>query len=764
MTQANWIWTTDWQAVDETDPRLVLFRKSFNIAHKTEKAVMRITADSRYKLFVNGVFVQVGPLRGSIEQWYFDEIDLKPYLSVGRNVIAVAVLKYPAIHMKGNFGICRTEMPGLRAQLDLDGAESVVTDGTWLSYKDDKFKIVSEDGNFAPLQIYEQTSGDAILNGWNNLNYDTGKWAAVKTFDDNELPTVLQNIHVKKRPIPFMKRQQQTFKEIKRVIKSAATERKWARFLQGLTTVTIEPHQNEIVEISAGKEMTAYLILKFLGGKGAHVRLLQSESYVEGIAPSVNGLTLYQKENREDSQNGYLIGFEDNYDVAGYGKDDQPEQYTPFWFRTFRFIRLEIQTKDEPLTLEEFDFDETRYPWDFKTHVKTNDPTLERIWQISKRSLECCTHETYEDCPFYEQLQYVMDTRVQMLYTYQTTADDRLARQAIYDFRYSQQADGLLNAAFPSYEPNVIPTFSIFYIKMLQDHMMYFGDKRLIRKNLPTAEKILDYFNSQLNEKGYVNNLGGLNGQGPHWSFIDWAPEWNTTTGVPTAVLKGPVTMESLLYLYGLQSAIALAKFVDKKDLAKEYQTRADRLQVAIRKYCIGQNGLIQDGPGVDEYSQHAQVFGILTDTLTLEEGKRNLKLTVDHPDNYAQCSVAMSFYLFRALEKTGLYELSDHYWNIWREMISKNLTTSVESAAAERSECHAWGALALYELPAVILGVRPAVPGYQKIKINPQPGYLTVAQGHVITPRGMVEVKWQRVNGQMNVDYQVPQGVEVEQ
>ena len=47
--------------------------------------------------------------------------------------------------------------------------------------------------------------------------------------------------------------------------------------------------------------------------------------------------------------------------------------------------------------------------------------------------------------------------------------------------------------------------------------------------------------------------LEDLNGKARFWSFIDWAVEWENTTGIPPAVLKGPVTMESLLYILGLQ-------------------------------------------------------------------------------------------------------------------------------------------------------------------------------------------------------------------
>ena len=146
----------------------------------------------------------------------------------------------------------------------------------------------------------------------------------------------------------------------------------------------------------------------------------------------------------------------------------------------------------------------------------------------------------------------------------------------------------------------------------------------------------------------------------------------------------------------------------------------------------------------VDLGGQHGQVFGVLTGVLNREEGRKALLETILNP-GYARCTVAMRCYLFRALEETDLYEYTDQYWDLWREMVKNGCTTSVESDTNPRSECHAWGALALYELPSVVLGVRPAAPGYEKIRVAPVPGTLTCASGTVYTPVGEIGVFWKK-------------------
>lgn len=118
---------------------------------------------------------------------------------------------------------------------------------------------------------------------------------------------------------------------------------------------------------------------------------------------------------------------------------------------------------------------------------------------------------------------------------------------------------------------------------------------------------------------------------------------------------------------------------------------------------------------------------------------------TLEEEEKFAPCSVSMMFYLFRALEKTGDYEKTKTLWEPWRQMLRDHLTTCVENGLDGRSDCHAWGALILYELPAVILGVRPGAPGYEKVVVAPNAGFLQWAKGDVATPWGNVHVEWEK-------------------
>ena len=761
---SNWIWLDAEKQDCPDDPFIVLFRRKVYISAEPSRADVVISADSRYKLYVNERFVEAGPSKGDSQIWFQDEIDIAPYLKQGNNVIAVVVLRFPQNPFRGNQSIMSTAFPGLYfigvIEDEAGRTYDISADREWKYKRDERVAIKAEASGFAPLHFYEEVHEDPEVWEWMKEKYDADFWDAAVPVPKRSVRRAVSPGNLNRRTIPYLYRRKKKFARIKRIVRSGTDHAGWNRFLDGKETITVGAGCEENVETDAGEEMTGYLYLLVRGGKSAEIELLQSEAYVQGTGSSAF------KQDRADAEHGHLEGFTDRYfPAAEEGTDEKTEPlqiYSPFWFRTFRFIRLRIRCQKVPLTLVGMYYEETGYPLEVRSKVVTSDSTLGHVWDISERTLRRCMHETYEDCPFYEQLQYVMDSRAQMLYTYACSADDRLARRCLDDFRRSQRYDGTLPSAYPNTKPNVIPGFSVYYILMLYDHMMYFGDRKLIRRHMTAVENILAYFEEHVTEKGYVGKLGDVHGEGRYWSFIDWVPGW--ISGVPPAVRQGCLTMESLLYLLGLEKAEGLAHYIGRSEQAEEYRKRAEQLSEAVRKYCMGQDGMIQDAPGCMEYSQHCQVFGVLTGVLTRQEGRENLQRTIREKDKYAQCTVSMALYLFRALERTDLYQYTDIYWEKWREMVRRNMTTCAESDDNPRSECHAWGALALYEMPAVILGVQPAAPGFEKVRIKPVPGYLRWAAGEAATPVGSVKVAWKRRGDRLYLTYRLPAGMKIEE
>ena len=776
----NWIWTPEWNDEDEKTARIVYFRKSFTLEDKTpEENIIRISADSRYKLYVNGNFVQEGPQKAlSLKEWFVDSADIAPYLREGENVIAAEVLRYPAMvpgKANANDSLLRTAMPNLFVDDGKSPEEgSLAAKAGWVCCVNRDIKVFSENGRPAPIHAQEDACASEQSAFWKMPGYDDSAWQAAVPYSIMNISMADAPCAQAERTIPPMAHEERRFEGVPEVRECGGEDRntfaeKAGAMLKGTAPLEIPANSSYTFEISAGEEECGYLLYSFAGGNGAKISTLCSECYSYPQPPRQTPFGMMpvqpKKGDRTDAENGQLLGHTSYYTVAGYGSEDAPETYEPFWFRTFRYIQLKIETAGEPLSVTDLSYRTTGYPLDVRTSFEASDPDYAGIWDICVRTLRRCMHETYMDCPFYEQLQYAMDGRSEILYTYLTGADDRLARQAMEAFRLSQRPDGLIQADAPTLRSNVIPGFSIYYVLMVYDHMMYFGDREFIKIHLPAIEGVMNFFARSINENGLVGRVGGPMMRHRYWSFIDWASGWDS--GVPQSSQKGSgsITMESLLYLYGLQKAAEIAQFAGNTSLAGEYMKNADSLKAAIRANCMGSAGgraLIQEGPGIDDYSVHCQVFAILCGVVSPEEGKMMLQSTVGHGE-YPQASVAFMFYLFRALEICGWYEKTDELWDLWRNMLKNNMTTCVENDTDERSDCHAWASLMCYEMPAAVLGVQPAEPGFGKVRIEPQTACLDHAEGNVITPKGNIYVSWKKdADGNIDLSYELPEGIEI--
>jgi len=766
QTATGWMWTKDWNEKDDSEMRIIWYRKEMMSKELPENGQLTISADTRYKIFVNGRFVQEGPQKGSPDTWFEDGLDFSEFLDEERLIIAVEVLRLPLNPMKGNQSLYRTFCPGLYIG-GIDASNFVCRVIREISLHRVTY-------TYDPIQMMETVNLPESLAGWKFPGYTTSGWNPVYLYP-RLLGTQAPGYRVL-RTIPPMRHAQCSFTS---VVCQRDSEgqiqnvdlKPWEDMISGRHAIEIPAHTTRLVEISAGEEMCGYLRLAMVGGTGTSVFMLSSECYEKEHKPHQRGdddlSAVSTKSDRTDFQNMHLHGEADRYHVCGYGNKETPEIYEPYWFRTFRFVQLAVTTEEQPLTILHFDYISTGYPLVIRTNVKTDDLTFAGIWDISQRTLARCMHETYVDCPYYEQLAYAMDSRQEILYTYAISADDRLARQTMDAFRRSQRPDGMITSCAPSIVDNVIPGFSIYYILMIYDHMMYFGDRELVKEHFPAVFSVLEFFRRNLTDHGLVGHVGGMNGRDHYWSFIDWTAEWNERTGVPVSADQGEgsITMESLLYLYGLEHAVKLAEFLGWSELKTTYLEQAAHLKAAIRTYCMGQQdgaALIQDGPGLNVYSTHCQVFGILCDIFANDEGSKALSATYGKK-GIPQCSCAFAFYLFRAFEQLDQYDKANQVWNLWRRMLDNHLTTTVENSTNERSDCHGWSAGILYELPAVYLGVKPLEPGFAKVQIVPRPGHLKRAAGDVITPRGMIHVEWERrEDGTMQLFYTAPDDIKV--
>lgn len=87
-------WSAYWVAWPDDsglDYGVYHFRKSFELNEIPETFIIHVSADNRYRLFVNGEPVCFGPARGDLMHWRFESVDIRPFLKEGKNTIAALV-------------------------------------------------------------------------------------------------------------------------------------------------------------------------------------------------------------------------------------------------------------------------------------------------------------------------------------------------------------------------------------------------------------------------------------------------------------------------------------------------------------------------------------------------------------------------------------------------------------------------------------------------------------------------------------------------
>ncbi|QHI68391.1 alpha-L-rhamnosidase-related protein [Tichowtungia aerotolerans] len=160
-SNVKWIWTQRGSYNTYNDTIVAVRRFQ---AGEVTAARIQITADSRYRLFVNGHWIADGPARAWSERYCYDVHEIEEFLRPGENEIKI-VARY--------FG-CGTfhgvpQQAGLAAQVDLrttDGRElRVATDSSWqvadgVMWRRNTPKVSIQ---MEPAELYDATLEDQLV-------------------------------------------------------------------------------------------------------------------------------------------------------------------------------------------------------------------------------------------------------------------------------------------------------------------------------------------------------------------------------------------------------------------------------------------------------------------------------------------------------------------------------------------------------------------------------------------------------------------------
>ncbi len=711
------------------------FRKSFDLAAVPSEFVIDISADNRYILYVNGERVATGPAKGDLFNWNVDVLDIAPYLKAGRNVLAVEVWNSGDAKPIAQFTMRKGE---LLVQGNSDASEIVNTSGEgWVCLHNQAYSPNELTYYTGPLECVDFAKYPW---GWERPGYDDSKWgaaaagmqAAAKGARDYPGRPLVQTA------IPQMEYTPQSFARVR----CASGAEVPSGFLNGASPVTVPAGTKAEMLLDQGCLTTGYPVLTASGGRNATITL----SYSESLYLAAEG---EQKGDRNQIEGKYFRGTADKVICDG----GAGRTFSPLWWRTWRYLKVEVQTGDEPLTINSISSFFSAYPFENQTTFEAKDrPELGDMLEIGWRTARLCAHETYMDCPYYEQLQYFGDTRIQAMVSMYNSSDSRLVKNALLQGHQSIMADGITQSRYPSTVQQFIPSFSLFWIGMGYDYWRYRGDEEFLKTLLPDYRRIISWYEARLKDNGSLGRI-------PFWFFLDWAP--GMANGEPAREADGDSALQDLLFMIALDNVAQMEESFGIPAMAEYYNSLRGRVAAGFeKKYWDAGRGLYADTPAHRSFSQHTNAMAVLAGMAEGEKACRVLENTLKDK-SLIQATIYFNYYVNLALEKAGMGDMYLDRLDIWKGLMDLGLTTWAERPEPSRSDCHAWGSSPNIEFFRIVLGIDSAAPGFSEIEISPSLGSLTRVKGSMPHPKGEISVGYTvNKHGKLVADITVPDGV----
>lgn len=241
--QAKWIWLGD----DLSAP-VAMFRKAVILSDRPQSVKTWLTADMKYRLYVNGRLVSRGPVDigrdyqdGSTHHWFYDFRDLTPFFAKGTNVITAEVFRQWPV----GFTVSRGQ-PGFLLEADVTLPNhrkmTVRTDASWRA--------------LSAAQFPDPTTFDAGKepDGWRLPDFNDSAWPPSR-----EVPDVWETLVPSEIPPPMEAR----FPVLR---------------IEGLPVSKVFTNDGSF-KVVFDRVLSGYPTLEVSGGKGAELTIKAHHDY-----------------------------------------------------------------------------------------------------------------------------------------------------------------------------------------------------------------------------------------------------------------------------------------------------------------------------------------------------------------------------------------------------------------------------------------------------------------------------------------------------
>jgi len=752
------------------------YRKTFSLQKKELKsATIRITAETRYLLWVNGQYVTRGPAK--CYPWYqaYDTLDISAYLKPGKNSIAVLV------HIIG-----KTTYSSIwrdKAGLLVDG-EIKFKDGSGLRVDtDSSWKIIvdparSSEGQqlMLPLSFQEIFDSRKDLPGWTLPDFDDSTWKKPDIFGKIPIGTVPAGTfpwsNMINREIPLLEEKITHFTgttcffrgtndkdwqdnsklmnhlEKEKRIKADASNIRVEMNGQILSSILVKPagkNNFSAVVLDLGKTSVGCPRLKIKAATGGEVidfyyatRHPDDELFMTVTQPNDAKNKKKQKVKKAPETETGHDGLTDRY-ICKAGEQD----FETFLFKGYRYLMLVFRNVVKPLKIAEINNNFVAYPVIHKGSFECSDETFNKIWKLCENGLRICMLDSYIDCPDREQAQWMFDGLIEGETNFFSFGDKDLFRRLIRQCAQNQTPEGLLYAVFPvEHFVLIIVDFNLHWLQAADRYYYYTKDKTILAEIFPVAEKNLAWFEKLAGKEKLLKNPEGL------WLWLDWS----------TLKKSGTSATFNLQYMRTLQAMQRICKLTGKNAAPYKKQEAAVK-KALIRTFYDKKHGVWYENYNngkLTQLSQHANALACLAG---LPSGKGSLEILkqsfLKESKKKPIASAGFSFYvlesLFKLKEETKALDLIKEGWGF---MLKHGATSTWETffSLTRGTVCHGWSTHPIALLSKNVLGIKPVGPGWETFKFEPTKDLrITRAKGSVPTPYGEITAEWQRdANGKV--------------
>ncbi|GIW42399.1 MAG: hypothetical protein KatS3mg076_2976 [Candidatus Binatia bacterium] len=763
-------------------PRTGALRKRFRVDARPVHAWARLTADSRYILWVNGREAARGPVRDHPTRLHYDVVDLAPYLVEGENVLAVLVRFYgeanawwmPAVP-SGQLGA-----GAFVFEAKIGPGRWILSDHSWKARAFDGWVCLEPSGIGA--RGSECVDGRTVPEGWQAPGFDDAEWSDAVELETYSLgyqgepeppstpygsllprPVALLGCVEKKarlRAEATCERESATeaqdpVVEVEHELGRARVVRRRRESPEGPLELRCREGRSELLHFDFGEVVCGTLALEVDAAGGAVVDVLGSEfdpAFGKAAPPRRLG---------EEHRAGVRY-------VAPPGRS-RVETFDPVGLRHVVLSVRSSGTVRIGVSVEERLHPRARGPF-----FECSDERLERIWKAGRRTVDLCSLDAYVDCPTREQRAWTGDAVVHQMVDLVSNADWRLARWCV-ELAARPRPDGMLPMAaacdLAREDASYVPDWALHWIHALHNLYRYTGDREFVARMLPVAENVLRWFLDYRAEDGLLADV-------PGWVLVDWA-----AVGV-----GGRSSVLNALWARALGEFEEMAAWLGDGGRAFWAQRLREELREAFEAFWDPERGryadTIRKGRRSLASSQHAQAAAVVAGLAPPERSERLLELLVDSSlhveaawsaprgrptearapeggiggaylffgpeepwwDVETKIVAAQPFFRYvvhDAVARLGAPEAIARLCLDWERLLERAPTFSETWYAG--TTCHGWSSTPTRDLLCYTLGVTPAEPGFALARVAPRLGFLEWARGAVPTPLGLLFVEASR-------------------